>query len=830
MGKRRAEKKRNRNQESSLSGKKLVRLVESLIRQKRYSEALNKLPQIRRRAAELEITPAEENLWSLRGQQEWAQGQLRQAEKSFRQALGLGLNGEAHYWLAKCLLSSERLEEAVELFRRALETEVLPTEYAGCYLKLLFLVGETATIQELISNQQQRFEPSQLHWARGMVALQAGELESALKHWQKMEQPATPDDCPEAWLAYGHQQMSNWSEAESLLGSQRGTDGVSSSLSETLPSHPAKQRLLVVQATARGDSLRERVRNEGRKLPNWEAILVLEMLRLMEAENFHEAAHVALKLPRPCRQFPEVEALYRPLMVLAGEQAWREGERECTQEFWGSIVAESPFDPQLVVRLNQVSMETGAYRRSQRLLKRLVNWLKQEGQQNPAPWPSSRLNQTLAQLYCQLADSCMAVDERQKGFGFLRSAERLCPNLPEVVGRQGLRAYAQGQTQESISLLTKALESGCRYEEVYTTLLECFQTLGDSSGRGEVRRRFGKQFGDLTAELEIEVPAWVEALSQTSYGSFARLTMAGRAPEPALEACRIFVQEALDEPNRNQRVTLGQEEAAQQWSQLLESLEPKAQIPVLQALGLSLLRFAKRKKGLAGLINQYVQKLLDLSQQEPEAQLAYLILLVVKGVKPEQWQATWRQYLERASQPETALAQLQLKVRRFAQTEALLPFLEEALRRQPQNPLLLLAKATVFPADSPEYQKLSEEGFELARRLQDGQALKAWRSESAFQSSLRAEEKLLEISGWGDNEGLDLAEILQNLARQLGIEELSPEILEKMLPELKRLMSDELPEWSNESNESDESDDYRFPFGRPSRSKKSSKRQRGFQR
>ena len=706
--------------------------MQNLIGQKRYSEALNKLSQIRRSEPELEITPSEENLWSLRGQQELAQGHWRQAEKSFRQALKLGLNGEAHYWLAKCLLSSERLEEAVELFRRAFDTQVLPTDYAGCYLKLLFLVGETATVQELISAQQQRFEPSQLHWARGMLALQAGEPENALVHWQKMQQPATPDDCPEAWLAYTHQQMSNWSAAESLLGSQRRTDGVLSSLSETESGHPAEQRLLVVQATATGNSPLEAVRNEGRKLPNSEAILVLEMLRLIEAQNFHEAAHVALNLPRPCRQFPEVDALYRPLMLLAGEQAWREGETECTQEFWGPIAAENPFDPQLVVRLNQVLMETGSYRRSQRLLKRLVNWLKKEAKQNPAPWPSSRLNQTLAQLHCQLADNCMAVDERQKGFGFLRSAERLCPNLPDVVGRQGLRAYAQGQTQESIPLLTKALESGCRYEEVYTTLLECFQSLGDSSGRGEVRRRFGKHFGDLTADLEIEVPAWVEALSQTSYRSFASLSLAGRGQEPALEACRIFVREALDGPNRNQRVTLGQEQAAQQWSQLLESLEPKAQIPVLQALGLSLLRFAKRKKGLAGLINQYVQKLLDLSKQYPEAQLAYLSLLVVKGVKPELWQGTLRQYLERASQPETALAQLQLKVRRFAQTEALLPFLEEALRRHPQNPLLLLAKATVFPADSPEYQKLSEEGFELARRLQDGQALKAWRSESAF--------------------------------------------------------------------------------------------------
>jgi hypothetical protein len=275
-------------------------------------------------------------------------------------------------------------------------------------------------------------------------------------------------------------------------------------------------------------------------------------------------------------------------------------------------------------------------------------------------------------------------------------------------------------------------------------------------------------------------------------------------------------------------VTLAQEQAALQWEQLLESLGSEEQIPVLQAIGLSLLRFAKRKKGLAGLINDYLQQLLALSQQYPEAQLAYLTLLVVKGVKAQLWQETLRQYVERATHPETALAQLQLKVRRFAQTEALLPFLDEALRRHPQNPLLLLAKATVFPADSPEYQKLSEQGFELARRLQDAQSLKAWREESAFQSRLRTQEQLPELLGLGDNGQLDLKEILENLARQILGEDLSPEVLEKMLPELEQLLMDEVPESSEPELEIPE---FRFPFDRPSRSKKSSKRKRprGFQ-
>ncbi len=801
--------------------------MQSLIGQKRYSEALNKLQKIRRSHPELEMTTSEETLWSLRGQQEWAQGHLRQAEKSFRRSLELGLNGEAHYWLAKCLLSSERLEEAVELFRTAFETQVLPKDYAGCYLKLLFLVGETERVQELIGRQPKRFSASQLHWARGMLALQAGESAQALVHWKKMQQPATPDDCPSAWLIYMQQQMENWEQAESLLGLKRRTDGVRSSLSDPLPSHPARQRLSVVQATATGESLLEAVTLDQRKLSNSEAILVLEMLRLIDEQNFHEAAHLALKLARPCRQFPEVDALYRPLMLLAGEQAWSEGQTECTQEFWGRLAAETPFDSQLAIRLNQVHRETGSYRQSQRLLTRLLNWLKKEAKHNPSDWPESRLKPTLAKLHCWLADSCMAAEQPQKGFGCLREAERLCPNLPDVVGRQGLRAYAQGQTQESIPLLTKALEEGCRYEEVYTTLLECFREIGDPSARAEVRRRFGKHFGDLTAGLEIEVPAWVEALSQPSYRRFEGLALEGRSPEPAMQACRIFVREASDEPNASHRVTLAQEQAVQQWEQLLESLALSEKIPVLQAICLSLLRFAKRKKGLAGLLNQYMQKLLGLSQQYPEAQVAHLTLLGVKGLKPELLQAPLRQYLDQAPQPETALAQLQLRVRRFAQTDALLPFLEEALRRDPQNPLLLLAKATVFHADSSDYQKLKEQGFELARRLQDAQSLKAWREEEAFQSSLRLGEELLERPIFGGTGQLDMADILQKLARQILGEDVPPEVLEKMLPELERLLASDSPEWEQEE---DEGPDFRFPFSRRSRSKKPSKRPRGFQR
>ncbi len=813
--------KKNLSPTQSPPGEKLIQQIQTLIAQKQYSQALNKLQRIRQTQSEIEINPSEATLWSLRGQQELARGNERQAEKSLRKSLELGLHGEAHYWLAKCLLASERLEEAVELLREAFDTQVLPKDYAGCYLKLLFLIGKRQTVQELITSQPKRFSASQLHWARGMLALQASEPGKALIHWQKMKQSATPGDCQVAWLAYGQQQNEHWEAAESILGLNS-----SSFLSDTLPSHPAIQRLSVVQAFETGGSLQKTISLSDWESPNQEALLVLEMLLLIEEQNFHEAAHLALKLARPSRQFPELDRLFHPLMLLAGDQAWNQGDTECTKEFWSPLVTENTFDPQMAVRLNEVLVATGSSRERQRLLTKLLNWLKKEAKQNRSDWPESRLNPTLAKLYCWLADSCMAGDQPQKGFGFLLEAERLCPDLPDVIGRRGLRAYAHDQIQEAIPLLKLALEKGCRYEEVYLILLECFEELGDSKGQAEIHRRFGKHFDDFSVDVEFDIPVWVEALSQSSYLLFERIVLEGSPPEPALKACRIFVQAAEDQPNNRQRISLDQEQAAQQWQQILESLAPSEQIPVLQAIGLCLLRFAKRKKGLAGLINQYLQELFSLVPQEPEAQRAHLILLAVKELKPERLKIPLRQYLDRATQPGTTLAQLQLQVRRFTQTAALLPFLEEAIRREPQNPLLLLAKATTFPAESLEYEELKEQGFELARRLQDSQSLKAWREEDAFQSKLRVGEDLLDLPIFGGTGQLDMESILEKLARKILGEEFPPEVLEEMLPELRRLLNSDPSELEEEEDEYP--DEFGFPFGKSSRSQKSSKRKRGF--
>ena len=839
MAKRRGHQKQKVGKQP-ISVELLQKQLQKLVEQKKYRQALDKLKQIRRADPEAKATPSEAAILSLRGQQEFAQANYLQAERTFRQTLDLGLVGEGHYWLAKCLLALEQPEDALELIETAFNGQVLPKDYAGCYLKLLFLKGDTASVEDLISHQAKRFYAPQLHWARGILALKAEQFEAAATHLKKMGRIATPGDRPTAWVTFAYQQAGDWDKAEKDLGVSRFSSQSMFSLSPTFPQHPVTQRLSMAQAVATGKSLSDAVDLDRPDTPKREAAMILEMLRLIEADNVHEAAHIAERLERPCQIFPELDALYRPLMLLAGEQALKDNDPDCAQDFWGEVVNQPSFDPQLAVNLLPILNSEGYHHESLDLLSQLQKWLKQEAKQNPSVWPDTRLHQTLAKLNCMLADDCMATGQHQKGFRALREAERLCPESPEVIGRQGLKARMEGHPQQAIPLLTKALEAGCRHEEVYIALLKCLESLGEDQTRKDIRRRFGKHFGDISVDLEIDTPAWVDALSSRKYGLFEQLALAGAgdAKDSALQACRIFVKAAEDDPNTNERVTLDQATAAKQWDKLLQPLSAKDKIPVLQAIFLSIQRFAKRKKGIAALQTQYQQQLFALAEQAPEARSAHIVLVVVKGLKPDRLKLAVDFYLQTVDQPGTALAQIQLQARRFVQTDALRPLIDEALKRGPQNPQLLLAKATTFPAGSPTYAELKEKGFELARRLQDAPALQAFREEEAFQNGLTMPmppgfPDLFDFAGPG---GLDMESLLRRLAQQFLGEDIPPEVLERMLPEFERMMAGEGPDFDLDED-FDEDDFFEFnPFNfsppsgrRPSKSKKSSKGRRRFE-
>ncbi|QZZ20462.1 tetratricopeptide repeat protein [Leptothermofonsia sichuanensis E412] len=180
----------------------------------------------------------------------------------------------------------------------------------------------------------------------------------------------------------------------------------------------------------------------------------------------------------------------------------------------------------------------------------------------------------------------MSIGRERTAMGELRTAERIDPKSPEVKGRHGLIAVLEERYEDGIQLLTEALEEGCRYREVYTVLVKTWKELGNSEAVQETRRRFGKKFGDLNPELDVQVLPWVDALSTKDYSLFSHLVQEGSDRDPAIRACQIFDDAVQGEPTSSGKVSLNQTQAVQAWDQLLQSLSPKEQVPTLQAIAL----------------------------------------------------------------------------------------------------------------------------------------------------------------------------------------------------------------------------------------------------
>lgn len=797
-----------KGQQTSQAGFQLQ--LKGLLQQQKYRQALDEIKKIRHLAPEIQFTPSESEIWLLRGQQEFQKDDFKQAKSSFSRALDLGLNGEVHYWLAKCLLALNCLDTALNLIRTAFEQKVLPKDYGICYLKLLFLKGDIATVEQLLAQQAKRFSAAQLHWARGVLALKSGQVETALSSLQKIKHPLTPGDIPAAWIAYTQQALGNWDAA---AGSLR----LAGSQTWRLPvRHQIIERLTLLQQAHTGKSLLDADRRYETQA-HQEVVLVLKLLHLLDQGNLHEAGHVLLQLGRRSTRFPELATLRPALLSLAGQEALMQGQPECAETFWEPLLAEQPFNPQLAVNLLEVLEANESHQERQRLLTRLLKWLEQEAKQNPQDWPDARLNRTLAKIHCRIADTWMALDRFRAALGSLQQAERVCPESPEVVGRRGLIAAIEENYQQATVLLTQALEGECRYEEVYGCLLKCWEELGNKQARHETRRRFGKYFGDINVEADVEVVPWIDALSTQSYPLFSRLVQSGDRQDPALCACKIFVDAAI--ATAGSRVALQQAIAVKQWNTLIESLSTEDRLPVLQAIALSIQLFAKREKGIAGLINQYIQQL---SSQHPEAKEAHLVVLAVKENQSQKIQLPLQRYLDTMPQPGTSLAKIQLQVRRFAQTKILSSFIDEALRREPQNSMLLLAKATTYPVHSPYYQEFQQQGFELARRLQDSKTLQAFREEQAFLNASAAQEILPDPEDFDNLDRADIDGYVESMIRKIFGKQIPRAELERILPELKQKMLESMPmpDFDDFDDESDDS-----PFS----TRKSKKRKRGFQ-
>jgi tetratricopeptide (TPR) repeat protein len=788
--------RRSSSQEATLPAHPIQRQVHLLVQQQKYRQALDEIKKAHRSEPQLSFQPTEAEIWSLRGQQELDRQDFKQAETSFRRALELGLTGETHYYIARCLLALNRLDAAFDLIKKAFESDSLPKDYAICYLKLLFLKGDLATVEHLISKQSKKFVATHLHWAKGMLALKADQPNDALTHFQKIKTPTTPGDLPAAAIAYAQQQAERWDAASITLGLRRTLSFGFSIAPPLYQKSPILRRLALFQQAQTDDPpIQPSDLRQGDRTYN-EAIVAMGILSRLDHNDVHNAAHAFSYLKqRPT--FPELIALRPQVLILGGQLAFQGGEPKCAVEFWTPLLDEQTFNPQLAVNLLFALEEEELLPEAQRLAQRLIKWVEQDAKKNPQNWTGDRLSLTLSHLHCRLYDAWADLERWGAAEGALRQAERICPTSPEVIGRKGLDASAERRSTEAVPLLVQGLEGGCQSIFVYQTLLEELDKLKQPDQKLEVRRKFGQRFGDLNPEPEPEFVPWQEALQSQRYSFYKKMVQKTEENAP-IQACRIFVDAVQGSPNSGGKVGVEQSKAQGEWDALLAKLSGTDLVNALQAIALSLHLFAKREKGIAALGNRYTLKLFDLIDEIPEARFAHLLVLVVRDTAATKLQVPLRLYLEMSPQPTQALAELQLQARRYGLViSALAPFIDQSLQREPQNPWLLLARATTYSYKRPEYNQIKEQGFELARRLQDNKALQAFRDEQAYLSIYETKASLpdpdtFDASSPGAVSGM-LDSLLESMIRGMVGNKMSKAELEQMMPEMKRQLMETMP-------------------------------------
>jgi len=176
--------------------------------------------------------------------------------------------------------------------------------------------------------------------------------------------------------------------------------------------------------------------------------------------------------------------------------------------------------------------------------------------------------------------------------------------------------------------------------------------------------------------------------------------------------------------------------------------------------------------------------------------------------------------------PEQVLAQAQLALCHFGVTHALRSLLEAQLNQSPQHPQLLLANATLFPRHSSQYETFYKRGFEIARRLQDADALKAFREEEWFASNDQARQIVgSRINRLGSPSERDMLDMIKEMAQAAFGSEVPPEILAQLVPQMMAEMAGEL---EDDDDFEEDSDNFFMPLPPPKRGKKKSKERKSF--
>ena len=755
--------------------------IETLLKQKKYRQAIDEIKKLQRSQPNVTLSIDESIVWAYRGRDELMSDDLKAAENSFRQALKLGCLDHGYYGLAKALLRQNRLDAALDLIHDAFDRQKLPKENAICYLKLLLIKGDRDTVETLISTQPKRFSAAQLHWVRGVLALQSNDAKAALTSFQKIKKPLTWGDSPDAWMAYTYQQQENWDEAAKKLGLfPYGNSRTSAE--PNLANHRVLSKLATYQQAIFKRRTSLLAKNDRAATEIFDALGVIQ---LISEGNVHDAGHIMLKLPASSR-VNDLMALRSKILQLAGQQAMQQEKMSCVMVLWQPLVTGKTFDVDVAVNLLMVLEREEEYQEKHRLLTRLIKWIEEEAKRER--WSDDLRKLILAHAHCLVADCLMDLDRGRAAVGAVQQAERLCPTSPEVMGRKGFILEGEDKFDEAIDQFKQALEKGCQSPHVYLALKECLEENGRESEVLGIRKRYGKNFGDLEIESSVEMDEWIEALSTRRYDFFSALIPPVKSANPPLRACQIFKEFTHGNLTGTGKISIHQDKAIAAWDKLLAPLNPTTQVTTLQAIALCIEILAKRDKGIAALITHYMLKITALKLQVPAATVAHLIVLATREKTSARLQGPIMFYLNTQPSPSNALAQLQLQVRWFNSGCSLQPFIEKALLQEPQNPLLLLAKATTYGSNSRSYGQLRDQSFELARQLQDAQALQAIRIEDYYVNTQEVQNAIPNPTNLANLDNLSSDEFdifFENMIRQTVGKNVSKAELDRLMPILK---------------------------------------------
>jgi Flp pilus assembly protein TadD len=750
--------------------------IDALVARHLFSQAIRKLQQALKRDPTIDAAISEAQLWLLHGQHLMGQGRLPRAEAALRQAIELGLHGSSHYELARCLLAEDKEAEALEMIGAAFEAGTLPKDYGGVYLKLLLIQGETETLRQRIRDQANRFAAHQLHWAQGALALLGGDLKAAAAQFRLVMVPVSPGDSPALWRSLVRLQQKPSDGSSAGTGTANGS-GTGSRPSLEPAGHPAIEALALREAARRHEPPGEWLDLGKSDLPDRSTALALEVVQRIRRRELISAARLLLCHGRLiAKPFPELEHLRQPLLALAGEQALSQADPKTAAELWRPCLQPPHFDPAVGVKLYGVLHQMDAHDEAEQLVHRLIHWLRKEARRHPHDWPEQRLTTTLAVLHCWIADQHIACGWESEARRSVRQAETLCATHPDVVGRQGMLAALDDEPETAIPLLWQALETGCKKADVYVLLVECLETKGDRQQLKQLRNQYGKTFHDYTAESEVEIPLWLEALSLNDYGLLKRFVLEEQQPTPPLQALRIFLDCATEEPAPGKKVAFDHQVATTQWQALVKAHDPEQQVEILKAIYWMIQKHAKRnRKGVAALQSELFLQICALAERVPAALEARLMLLSVRVSNAKDREMAIHRVLQRAVDPGRLLARTMLELRLFSPNRAFKEVLEDQSERDPENPLLLLARATLHRRESTAYWHFHSKGFELARRLQDSEALAAFRVEE-----WRTEQAAMAWPPGGgahrfNNFDADFLELLKQFAKTMGLDDDDPD-------------------------------------------------------